>query len=253
MFDLSVGSVYALSGVVTAWTAVHSGSVWLSFAAGLASGAVVGLINGLAVSIGNINPFIVTLATSLIVTGIAVWISHGLLITVDDPAFTKLGQGEILGLTIPGVIFLLVIAVGWFVLAKTTYGHHLYAVGGNPEAARLSGVRVHGIHISVFVISGVASALAGLLAASRIGSGQADVGATLPLIVIAVVVVGGTSIFGGEGAMWRTFLGVALYAMIGNGFNLLNVDPNLQQIIQGLILLLAVGIDAWSRKSSRFS
>lgn len=251
MFDLSVGSVYALSGVVAAWTAVHTGSVWLAFLAGLAAGVVVGLANGLAVAIGNINPFIVTLATSLIVTGIAVWISQGVLITVTNPSYTTLGQGTFLTLTVPGVLFLVVAIIGWFVLARTTYGRRVYAIGGNPEAARLSGVGVRGIHISVFVMSGLASALAGFLASSRIGSGEADVGTTLPLIVIATVVVGGTSIFGGEGAIWRTFLGVMLYAMVGNGFALLNVNANVQQIIQGLILLIAVGIDAWSRKQSR--
>jgi ribose transport system permease protein len=251
MFDLSVGSVYALSTVVTAWTAVHSGSIPLAFLAGLASGAVTGLVNGFAVAVANINPFIATLATSLIVTGIAVWISNGLLITVVDPAFTQLGQGVFLTLTIPSIIFLIIVGIGWFVLARTTYGRHLFAVGGNPEAARLSGVRVQFMQLSVFVISGVAAALAGVLTASRIGTGEADIGTQLPLIVIAVVVVGGTSIFGGEGAMWRTLLGVLLYAMVGNGFALLNVNNNIQQIIQGLILLVAVGIDAWSRKRSK--
>lgn len=249
MFDLSVGATYALSGVVCATVAVNTGSVVLGFASALGAGVLVGLGNGLAVAGANINPFIVTLATSLIITGVAVYISGGLLVTVSDPAFTRLGQGSLGALTIPGLTFLVVAALGWFVLSRTTFGRHVFAVGGNPEAARLSGVRVQATHIVVFVVSGLSAAVAGALAASRVGAGQADVGASLPLIVIAVIVVGGTSIFGGQGAMWRTLLGVLLFAMVGNGFTLLNVNANVQQVIQGAILLMAVGIDAWSRKS----
>lgn len=251
MFDLSVGAVYALSGVVCASVVVDTGSVPLGFAAGLLSGVLVGLVNGFAVAVVNINPFIATLATSLMVTGVAVMLSGGLLVTVADPAFSAVSRGSFLSLTVPGVVLIVTFLVSAFVLAKTKYGRRVYAVGGNPEAARLSGVRVKAVHISVFVVSGFASALAGVLAASRVSSGQADVGTTLPLIVIAVVVVGGTSIFGGEGAMWRTAFGLLLYAMIGNGFTLLNVNATIQQVVQGFILLLAVGLDAYSRKRAQ--
>lgn len=251
MFDLSVGAIFALSGVVCASIAVSTGSIWLGFAAGLLSGALVGVLNGIAVAIVNINPFIATLATSLMVTGVAVSLSGGLLVTVEDPAFSAVARGEFLSLTVPGVVLIVTFLVSAFVLAKTKYGRRIYAVGGNPEAARLSGVRVKATHISVFVISGSASALAGVLAASRVSSGQADVGAALPLIVIAVVVVGGTSIFGGEGAMWRTAFGLLLYAMIGNGFTLLNVNATIQQVVQGFILLAAVGLDAFTRRRAQ--
>ncbi|MDL9978670.1 ABC transporter permease [Microbacterium sp. ASV49] len=248
MFDLSVGAIYALSGVVAATIANATGVAWMGFAAGIATGIVVGLINGIAVAVVNINPFIATLATSLMLAGIAVAISGGLLVSVTDPAFTALGQGVVLGLTIPGAAFVVIFFIAWFVLARTVYGRRVYAVGGSPEAARLSGIGVRLVHTSVFVLSGLAASIAGVLAASKIGAGQADVGANLPLIVIAVVVVGGTSIFGGEGAMWRTALGVLLYAMIGNGFSLLNVNTTIQQIVQGSILLVAVGLDAWSKR-----
>lgn len=251
MFDLSVGATYALAGVVSASIAVQTGSTPLAFAAGLLAGVVVGLVNGVAVAIFNINPFIATLATSLMVTGIAIYLSGGVLISVTDPSYSALGRGSFLTLTIPGVVLIVTFLVSGFVLSRTLYGRRIYAVGGSPEAARLSGIRVNAVHISVFMISGFAAALAGVIASSRVSSGQADVGASLPLIVIAAVVVGGTSIFGGEGAMWRTAFGLLLYAMIGNGFTLLNINSQIQQVVQGLVLLIAVGLDAYSRKRAR--
>jgi ribose transport system permease protein len=250
MFDLSVGATFALSGVITATVAVNTGSVWGAFLAGILTGALVGLVNGFIVAFLNINPFIATLATSMIATGAAILVSDGKLITVAIPAFSELGRGRLLGVTIPGIVFILVLIVGGFVLSRTTFGRYIYAAGDNPEAARLSGVRVGLVHMSVFVISGISAGIAGVLAASRVSSGQADAAGTIPLVVIACVVVGGTSIFGGEGAMWRTALGVLLYAMVGNGFTLLGIDSNVQQMVQGGILLVAVAIDAWSRRKN---
>jgi ribose transport system permease protein len=127
----------------------------------------------------------------------------------------------------------------------------VYAVGGNAEAARLSGIRVGLVRGVTFALSGLAAGLAGVVVASRVSTGQADTGAGLELAAIAAIVIGGTSILGGEGAIWRTVLGVVLITLIGNGFNLLNVDPTYQQIFQGVIILLAVGIDAWARRSRR--
>ncbi|MFB8387672.1 ABC transporter permease [Microbacterium sp. NPDC055910] len=247
MFDLSVGATFALSGVIAATVTNATESVGFGFIAGLATGVLVGLVNGIAVAFININPFIATLATSLMLGGVAVAVSGGVLVSVSVPGFTALGQGMLLGLTLPGIALIAVFLIAWFVLSRTVYGRRVYAVGGGPEAARLSGIHVRLVHTSVFVLSGLAASIAGVLAASKIGAGQADVGASIPLMVIAVVVVGGTSIFGGEGAMWRTAFGLILYAMIGNGFALLNVNTTIQQIVQGAILLIAVGLDAWSR------
>jgi ribose transport system permease protein len=250
MFDLSVGAAFAFSGVITATVAANTGNVWAAFLAGILAGGLIGVVNGITVAVLNINPFIATLATSMLATGAAIIVSGGQLITVADPAFSQLGRGRILGLSIPAIVFIVVLVVGGFVLSRTTFGRYIYAVGDNPEAARLSGVRVGWVHMSVFIISGLAAGIAGVLAASRVSSGQADAAGTIPLVVIACVVVGGTSIFGGEGAMWRTALGVLLYAMVGNGFTLLGIDSNIQQMVQGSILLVAVGIDAWSRRKS---
>lgn len=240
-FDLSVGAMFALSGVSTALIAQITGSAVLAVLAGIAAGAVVGLINAFATTVADINPLIATLATALITTGIAIYLSSGQLIAIKNPGLQWLGQGRFLGLTIPGVILILTIAISWIVLSRTTFGYHIFAVGGNAEAARLSGVRVR------LVRGGAMSGLAGVLAASRIGTGQADVGTELPLVVISAVVVGGTSIYGGEGAIWRTALGVLLFAMIGNGFTLLGVNAQVQMVVQGMILLGAVGLDSYVR------
>jgi ribose transport system permease protein len=247
-FDLSVGAMFALGGVTAALVSQDGGSAVVAVICGVLASSCVGLVNAIAFTVFNINPLISTLATALITTGIAIYISDGQLITITDPSLLHIGQGRMLGLTIPGLVLLLTVLVSAIALARTTFGYHTFAVGGNTEAARLSGVRVRVVRSAAFVMSGALSGLAGVLAASRIGTGQADVGTELPLVVISAIVVGGTSIYGGEGAVWRTFLGVLLFAMIGNGFTLLGVNPQIQQVVQGLILLGAVGLDSLVRR-----
>jgi ribose transport system permease protein len=247
-FDLSVGAMFALGGVTAALVSQDGGSAVVAVICGVLASSVVGLVNAIAFTVFDINPLISTLATALITTGIAIYISDGQLITITDPSLLHVGQGRMLGLTIPGLVLLLTVLVSAIALARTTFGYHTFAVGGNTEAARLSGVRIRVVRSAAFVMSGALSGLAGVLAASRIGTGQADVGAELPLVVISAIVVGGTSIYGGEGAVWRTFLGVLLFAMIGNGFTLLGVNPQIQQVVQGLILLGAVGLDSLVRR-----
>ena len=136
-----------------------------------------------------------------------------------------------------------------FLLWRTKYGRYIYASGGNAEAARLSGVRVNLIRGSTYAISGLSAGIAGVIVTSRVSTGDASTG-TFPLAVIAGIVIGGTSILGGQGAVWRSVLGILLLALIGNGFNLLGVNPIYQQILQGSIILTAVAVDAWARKTS---
>ena len=247
-FDLSVGSVFAISGVVAAELANHGWSVWLSLIAGLLSGAAVGLANGIFVDSVKINPFIATLATSIIVRGLALAITGGNLITVNAASFADLGTNKIAGLKISSWIFLAWALFMGFLLWRTVFGRYLKAAGGNEQAARLSGLRVGSVRTMAFVISGLAAALAGILAASQISTGQADVGVGLELNAVAAIVVGGTSIRGGEGAIWRTMVGVFLLSLIGNGFNLLSINPVYQQIVYGGIILLAAGLDARLRR-----
>lgn len=246
-FDLSVAAVYALAGVVAAKTAGSLGPE-LGLLMGVLVGVAAGAANGLIATIGRINPIIATLASGIVIRGLALAISGGMLLTVKDEGFTTLGRDTLLGVKLSIWLLVVVIAATAFLLHKTVYGRYIYAAGGNAEAARLSGVRVDRVRTSMYIVSAVTAALGGLIVASRVATGQADVGVGLEFDVIAAIVIGGTSILGGAGAIWRTVLGVLILALIGNGFNLLNVDINYQRMIYGGLILAAVGMDAWSRK-----
>ncbi|QIX26949.1 ABC transporter permease [Nocardioides sp. JQ2195] len=250
-FDLSAGATFGLAGVIAATVALEVDIV-SGLLAGVLCGAVVGLVNGMLTTVGRINALIATLASSVIITGIALVISDGTLIRVDDERFTTLGQGQIFGVSYAVVAFALVVILLSLALHRMTWGRYLYAVGGNEEAARLSGLRVNALRTTTYVVGGALAGLAGVIAASRVGTGQANAGGNdLVLDAIAAVVIGGTSILGGAGAIWRTVVGVFVLALIQNGFNLLGVDIVFQRFMFGLILLLAVGIDARARRDSR--
>ena len=201
---------------------------------------------------GRINPLIATLSMSFIVSGLASKVTSGnLIVLTSQPKYAKIAQTVFLGVRTSIWIALAALLVLGIVLSRTTIGRYLYAAGGNPEAARLAGVRVTGVRILAFAASGMAAALAGVIDTSRVLSAQSSSGDTLAFTVLAGIVVGGTSILGGEGAIWRTVLGVLFIALVGNGFDLLGLDPLYQQITLGVILLAAVGLDAWSRAVRR--
>jgi ribose transport system permease protein len=173
-----------------------------------------------------------------------------LLITVEKQGFDTLGRGELLGAKTSVWLFAATAVVLGLVLHRTTFGRYIFAAGGNAEALRLSGVRVGLVRAGTYAIIGLAAGLAGVIAASRVSTGQADAGGyDLLFDVFAAVIIGGTSLMGGDGAIWRTLIGLALVAMIGNGFNLLSVDPVYQRILFGTIILVAVAVDAWARRS----
>jgi len=245
--DLSVGATYALSSVVAGTLALTQGPV-VAILAGLAVGALVGLVNGVVSTILKINALIATLAMSFIALGVASLVTGGnLIVLYDHPDFGVIAKTKILGVQSAIWIAIIVVVVLGLILARTTLGRYWYAAGGNAEAARLAGIQVSWVRILAFVLSGAAAGLGGILDTSRVLSAQASAGTALTFTVLAGIVVGGTSILGGEGAIWRTVIGVLFIALIGNGFNLLGVDALFQQITLGLILLIAVGIDAWSR------
>lgn len=249
--DLSVGAVYALSAVVAAQTALAAGTV-AGVAAGIAAGVVVGLLNGVAVTYFRINPLIATLAAAFIIRGLASAVTQGKLITLfDDESYAWLGRASFLGVKVAVWIAAVIVVVLGLVLARGTFGRRLYAVGGNAEAARLAGIAVSRVRLTTYVLSGGAAGVAGVLVSSKVASAQADAGSGLEFAVLAGIIVGGTSILGGEGAVWRSVLGVLFIALIGNGFNLLGLDPLYQQMILGAILLVAVGFDTWSRLGRR--
>jgi ribose transport system permease protein len=249
--DLSVGATYSFAGVVSAHFALRTNPV-PAILLGIGAGLLVGLVNGLVTTRFRINSLITTLAMSFIVSGCASLVTKGnLLVLFDKPGFGKFARTEFL--TVRTSIWLMVVAVvaiGWM-LAATTAGRYMYAAGGNAEAARLAGVRVNAIRTATFVLSGGAAGLAGVIDTSRVLSAQASTGDTsLAFTVLAGIVVGGTSILGGEGAVWRTVVGVLFIALIGNGYILLGLDPLYEQITMGVILLAAVGLDALSRRGT---
>jgi ribose transport system permease protein len=246
--DLSVGAIYSLAGVTAAYFGLRTDPAF-AFLLGIGAGTLVGIVNGFVTTILRINALITTLAMSFVVSGCAGLITRGnLLVLLDEPDFGKLAQTE--WFTVKTSIWLMVLAVivVGVLLARTTAGRYMYAAGGNAEAARLAGVRVDLVRASTFVISGAAAGLAGVIDASRVQSAQASAADTaLAFTVLAGIVVGGTSILGGEGAVWRTVVGVIFIALIGNGYILLGLDPLYEQITMGTLLLAAVGLDVWTR------
>jgi ribose transport system permease protein len=245
--DLSTGAVFALSGIIAAST-VEDVGVGPAMLLALIAALGVGIANGVLSTYGKINAIIATLAVGIMVRWIAVSITGGQLVRVDDPAYSVLGRGELLGIKHSVWLLAGTIIACSLILWITRFGRYIYASGGNAEAARLAGVRVRPVRIATFALSGLAAGLAGILISSKVSTGQPDVGVGLEISAIAAIVIGGTSILGGEGAIWRTVLGLLLLALIRNGFNLLNIDPIFQQIFQGAIILAAVGIDAWARR-----
>jgi ribose transport system permease protein len=245
-FDLSAGALVVLAGVLAANLHDDVGTFWC-FAIGIATAALCGLVNGVLVAYVHINSFVSTLATGIIFYGIQLALTNGRLVTITgSDSFEKLGQGELLG--VKWSIWIMIVAglAVSFVLSRSKLGRRVFAVGGNPVAARLSGIDVKAIKLLSFTVVGLAAGIAGAILTSRTTTGQPDQGTTHVFAAFAAVVVGGTSIGGGRGAVWRTVLGVFFLAMITNGFNLLGINIYYQQVIKGLIILLAVAVDALS-------
>jgi ribose transport system permease protein len=247
--DLSVGATYSLAAVVSAHYALETDPV-VAMLLGVGAGLLVGLVNGFVSTVLRINSLIATLAMAFIVGGCASLITEGsLLVLFDVPEFGKLAGTEWLGVKTSIWIMAAAVVLIGLLLARTTAGRYMYAAGGNAEAARLAGVRVNGVRMLAFALSGTAAGLAGVIDTSRVLSAQAGQADTaLAFTVLAGVVVGGTSILGGDGAVWRTVVGVLFIALIGNGYVLLGLDPLYEQITMGAILLAAVGIDVWTRQ-----
>jgi ribose transport system permease protein len=249
-FDLSLGAIFTLSEVLCAWAAVHWG-VWWCFPIAIVSGAAMGLVNGAIITKLRVNAFLATLATALIFTGLALAASGGFEIVPTSSVFTFIGQKSVAGIQYPDFIVLFVAVVLQLVLAYTVFGRHLYGVGGNRDAARLSGLKVDRIVIITFVLTGAACGVAGLIDASTTGQGSASnvLGSNLALDAIAGVALGGTSIFGGIGSVWRTIIGVFMLGMITNGFNILGVADYWQDVVRGALIVGAVAISSFIERT----
>lgn len=256
-FDLSLGAIFAMSGVVATMVARDLAGIeslapyapHLGWISGVAVGALLGLMNGILVTAFKINTFVATLASGFVIRGLALVLTQAEQVRVTDATFQTLARGSVGPVRNTVIIWLGLALVLTFVLLRTRYGRHVFASGDNPEAARLAGINVDWIRTTTFVISGSCAGLAGVLSASRFMTATNDMGQGLELIAIAAVVIGGTSIMGGEGAIWRTVLGVMLLRLITNGFNLIGVDTFYQSIFQGLIILFAVALDALRHRS----
>ncbi len=247
--DLSLGSVVALTGVVAAGFA-HPGTYPLivPLLIGLFTGVVVGLINGLVITLGRVAPFIVTLGMMTIARGLALVWSDGRPVSNLSPAFNFIGGGDWLYIPVPILLFMLVIVVSYILLNNTTIGRYIYAVGGNEQAAKASGIRVNAVKLFAYIICGGLAALAGIVLASRITTGQPNAGIAYELDAIAAVVIGGTSLMGGRGTVTGTVVGVLIIGVINNGLDLLNVSSYYQQIIKGVIIIGAVLLDRRNAK-----
>ena len=242
--DLSVGSVVALAGVVAAMIASDGGSaVLLGIVAALGIGLAVGFFNGVMIAQFRVPPFVVTLAMLTICRGLAFIVTGGRSIGNLPAGFAVLGRERVLGLPIPVIVMIAVFAAGWFVLARMTFGRYIYALGGNPEATYLAGVNTKRVTLLVYVLNGLLVGLAGVVLASRLGAGVPNAGLQYELDVIAAVVVGGTSLNGGRGSVIGTFWGAVFIGILNNGLNLAGIDPYMQKIALGLVILLAVLAD----------
>ena len=247
--DLSVGSTLAISGAVGASIVKLTGNVFLAIIVAAVIGIAVGLINGLLVSKGKLQAFIVTLATMTIFRGATLVFTDGTPISKLPEAFVKIGNGKLGFMPIPVIITIIIAIIAVYALSQTRFGRYLYALGGNEDASRLSGINTDKIKTLVYVVSGFASAIAGVIITSRIGSASPNAGTGFELDAIAAVVIGGTSLAGGEGTITGTLIGALIIGVLNNGLNLMNVSPFYQSIVKGLVILIAVLLDKKSRKN----
>ena len=247
--DLSLGSVVALSGVACA-TFAHPGdhSVFVPIAVGLLTGAACGLVNGVLVTRGGVAPFIVTLGMMTIARGLALIVSGGRPVADMSNELTALA-GDFLGVPIPVLCFAGVAFAAWFFLRNFRLGRHIYAVGGNENAARAAGVPVEKVKLFAYGLCGLLTGLAGVVLAARITTGQPNAGQAYELDAIAAVVIGGTSLAGGVGTITGTLLGVLLIGVINNGLDLMGVSSYYQAVIKGVIIVGAVWLDRRQARS----
>ncbi|MDR1710483.1 MAG: ABC transporter permease [Propionibacteriaceae bacterium] len=247
VFDLSMSAIAALSAIIAIHT-INAFGLPAGLLASVGTGALLGLFNGVMVTYARVNSFIATLASSMVFVGLATVITDGQIVKSDDASLQLLSRPSgFLGITWGTYVFIAIAILTGILIAKTIYGRALYAVGGNAAAATLSGISVVRTHITAFMISGALSAVAGLVLASRALSAQPATGQGLEFTAIAAAVIGGVSLNGGAGAIWRSVLGVFLLQLIGNGFNLLGAPTIFQKVVQGALILFAVSLDQFLR------
>jgi ribose transport system permease protein len=247
--DLSIGSIFAIAGV-TSGVLMKSGNIPAPYAilAGLAMGASLGLINGLLVAVIKLPPFIATYGVSFTAYGLASGILKGYVIYGFPDAFQFIGSGKFYGIPMAIILALIVVFLIWLLLTRTTFGRRVFALGANAEAARMSGINTVGVLILVYVLSGLIAAFAGIVQIARINAADVELGTTLLQPAIAAVVIGGTSMYGGEGGVWGTVIGALTMSIIQNALILFGVPTLWQQFILGLFIIVAVLADQAVRR-----
>ena len=244
--DLSVGSILALSSALTAGLLGSGMPVTLAILISLILGCILGMMNGLLISYGKLAPFIVTLATMTIFRGATLVYTNGNPITKglsDTFLFQFLGQGYIVGIPFPVIIMFIVFIVLYVLIHKTAFGKSVYAIGGNEKAAYISGVKLNKVKIIIYSISGIMASISGLIITSRLSSAQPTAGASYEMDAIAAVVLGGTSLSGGKGRILGTLIGALIIGVLNNGLNIIGVSAFWQQVVKGVVILIAVLID----------
>ncbi|MGF6568000.1 L-arabinose ABC transporter membrane protein [Paraburkholderia fungorum] len=250
-FDLSVGSTVAFAGVLCAMVLNATGNTFIAIIAAVAAGAVIGFVNGAVIAYLRINALITTLATMEIVRGFGFIVSHGQAVGVSSDTFIALGGLSFFGVSLPIWVTLLCFIVFGVMLNQTVYGRNTLAIGGNPEASRLAGINVERTRVYIFLIQGAVTALAGVILASRITSGQPNAAEGFELNVISACVLGGVSLLGGRATISGVVIGVLIMGTVENVMNLLNIDAFYQYLVRGAILLAAVLLDQLKNRGSR--
>jgi ribose/xylose/arabinose/galactoside ABC-type transport system permease subunit len=246
--DLSVGSSLALGGVISGLALLAGVPIWICVIIGTLMGSLVGYLNGLFIARFKIPSFIVTLGMMYIARGIVQFLTRGNPVYPLPEEFNFLGQGRLLGIPVVILVAVVLGVIGHIILTSTIFGRSIFALGGNSETARVSGINIVNISLITYVLNGTTSGLTGVLTAARLGSALSNAGAGMELTVIAAVIIGGTSLFGGSGSILGTAVGALLMSVIANGMVFLKVSIYLQAVVIGVIIILAVGLDQYNRK-----
>lgn len=249
--DLSEGAVVSFVNVICAWLMMNAGiSPEVAIFISLVVSAIIGYLNGVLVTIAKMPPLIVTLAMQGGLYGVSYIITNSHSIAGFPDSFRFIGQGYIGFLPFPVVLMVLVLLIGWFVLNKTYFGRYIYAIGGNDDVARLSGIRVNRVRRIVYMLGGLFAGVSGVIFLSRLMSGQANTGVGFEMDVLTALVLGGVSINGGSGKIFNAVMGVAIIGVLNNGLVLINVNQHVQEVIKGVVLIAAVAFDCISKNKA---
>ena len=247
--DLSVAAVAGLTGVLITIFFGWIDNIWLAVAMSLFVGAFIGAFNGFLATVLKFNPLIATLGTMSIITGFSLVLTGGLTKSMMLPEFNYIGVGRIFNVPIPLIIMIVVMFLLWLLMSKTKFGRFLYASGNNPDASLLLGVPVVKVQFYLYVLSGLSGAIAGVLLTAMLGAAAPNAAGSHLLTIIAAIILGGTSLYGGIGSVWGTLFAVLILGTINNGLTLMNVSSSWQEVAKGTVLILAVGLDQWRMRA----